>query len=224
MRGPRRGVVGFLVAIVLVAVLLEVADVIARHVAEDTVSARAVRATGASSASTSISGWPILWDFFAQGTIPSVSMELHDVTIGRPGAPVLVVQEIDVALTKVGVSAGDLVGHRELRLTGIKRAEVDAIVTQAELSTAAGATVKVLPGGRVGVETPGGLVSAAVAVHGNVLVLSEGSKQLFSIDLTQDRLIPRCRMTTSTSAGRIVASCSIAPVPPSLLAALSAQA
>jgi hypothetical protein len=222
MRTRSHWLVRLLVVVVILAALLEGADVLARHVAEDTIAARAVRATGASAGSSHISGWPVLYDFAVDDEIPSVSLDLQNVPI-KTGAVTLTVEEVDVVLTKVGVSAGDLVGHRELRLTGISQANVRAVVTDGELSAAAGVTVELLPGGLVRVETPDGLLTATVGVVGSVLTVSTPSRQLLHIDLTQDRLIPRCTMTTSLSVNQLTASCTIAPVPPSVLAALSSS-
>lgn len=223
VRGGRNWLLRLAIVVVILAALLEVADVVTRHVAEDTVAARAVKASGASGATAHVSGWPLLYDFFGDDSIPSVSVDLRDVPI-KTSAATLTVEEVHVLLTDVGVSAGDLVGHRELRLTHISRADVRAVVTDAELSAAAGTKVEILSGSRVGVETPAGLQSATIQVTDDVLVVSEGGRELLRVDLTQDRLIPHCDMTTSTTPGRFTASCSVAPVPPSVLAALSARA
>lgn len=223
LRRGRSWLLRLLAVVVILAALLEGADVLTRHVAEDTIAARAVKATGASGATSHISGWPLLYDFFVNDTIPSVSVHMQNVPI-KTSAATLTVEEVDVTLTHVGLSAGDLVGHRELRLTGISRADVRAVVTDGELSQAAGTTVEILPGGRIGVETSAGLQSATIQVADDVLVVSAGARELLRVDLTQDRLIPHCGMTTSASAGQFTATCSVAPVPPSVLAALSARA
>jgi LmeA-like phospholipid-binding len=204
--------------LVVLGGLFEGADLLARHVAEDAIAGRAVAATKATSAGATLSGWPILWDFFAENSVPSVSLTMQDVPIGP-----LHVEEIGVTLTKVDVDSGALFTSRSLRLTSISRAAVRAVLTDSELSTASGQTVEILPGGKVGVLIDGTLVTATVQLTGDVLVLGADGRQVLRVDLSTDRLIPKCQMTSSFSAGEIVASCSISPVPASLLSAISGQ-
>jgi hypothetical protein len=216
LRRGRSRLLKLLIVLVVLGGLLEGADVLARHVAEDAIAGRAVSVTKATSGSASLSGWPILWDFFADNSVPSVSLTLHDVPVGP-----IKVDEIDVTLTKVNVDSGALVSDRALRLTGISRAAVRAVVTDSDLSNASGQTVEILPGGKVGVIVGGTLVTATVHFTGDVLVLEAAGRQVLRVDLSTVRLIPKCSMTSAVVAGEIVATCSISPVPASVLSAIS---
>jgi hypothetical protein len=208
-----------LIVVIVLAVLLEGLDVLARHVAADTIASRAVTATGASSGSASVSGWPLLWDFFGEDSVPGVDLQLRGVTVDS-----LVLAQLNVSLSNVGVSSGDLVTKRALRLTSIGRAQVTAVVTDSALSTATGAEVHILPGGMT-VDTNGVSVTASVAIEsGNVLVVEIPGVKTLSVNLSKDSLVPECSMTYQLGAGQLSATCTVSPVPARILAALSAKA
>jgi hypothetical protein len=209
-----------LIVVVLLAGLLEGLDVLVRHIAEDTIAGRAVAATHASSGSSNVSGWPLLWDLFGQDSVPGVDLELRGVPVGS-----LALSQLSVDLSNVGVSSGDIVTKRALRLTGIGRAQVTAVVTDSALSAATGRDVQILPGGKVVVDTNAGFVTASVAIEsGDVLVVDEAGTQILHVDLSKDSLVPECSMSFQLSANQVSATCTVSPVPARLLAALSAQA
>jgi hypothetical protein len=209
-----------LIVLVVLAALLEGADLLVRHVAQDTIAGRAVVATGASSGSASVSGWPLLWDVFGQDSVPGVDLRLRGVPVGK-----LDLSQLNVDLSNVGVSSGDLITKRALRLTGIGRAQVTAVVTASELSAATGRDVEILPGGQVAVDVSGVFVKASVAIDsGDVLVVDEAGMQILDINLSTDSLVPTCSMTFQLSADQLSATCTVSPVPARVLAALSAQA
>lgn len=211
----------WLVVLVVLGGLFEGADVLSRHVAQDTIATRAAAASGASTAAAQVSGWPLLWDFFVDDSVPSVSVQLQDVPIGR-----LQVETIDVTLDGVGVDGGQLVTERALRLTGIAAASVSATVDQSELSSAAGRTIEILPNGTIGVLDGGDLVTATIRIAaGDVLEVLQGGRDLLRVDFSEDRLVPRCGMRFAVQAaqGQVTATCTVSPVPASVLAALESS-
>jgi len=212
-----RRLVKLVVVLAVIGGLLEVADVVARHVADDTLAGRAKAATGASSAGVSISGWPFLWEVLVDGSVPGASVDLTAVPIGR-----LVVQDLDIELSDVDVDTGSLFSHRTVDLTKIGSIHVTATVTAAELSAAAGHTIRLLGHGDVEVVVDGVAVPATVAVvGGHVLTIGEGSTRILDIDLSHSKLVPDCSMSLTITVGRLGASCSLSPVPARILAAIS---
>jgi hypothetical protein len=217
-RGRRRWVV-LVVVLVVLAVLFEAADLVSRHVAQDTIAARAVNATSAAGGSAAVAGWPFLVDL-AGGNVHQVTVDLRSVPIGA-----LTFSELDVVLTGISIDTHALFADRALRLKAMASASVRAVLTAAELTSAAGYPVTLKPDGTVDVLFDGRTYAGQVAlVGGHVLVLERAGTQLFRVDLAQDRLVPDCNMNLTVSSQSVTTTCTVAPVPPRILSALSGAA
>jgi hypothetical protein len=213
----RRAIIKLVVVLVVLGGLLEVADIFARHVAEDTIAGRAVAATSASSASASISGWPFLYGVLVEGSVPGTDVVLTDVPIGR-----LVVQRLDLSLSNVAIDTGALFSHQTVDLKSIGSARVAATVTAAELSAAADHTIRLLGNGNVEVVVDGVAVPATVSIgDGHELQIGEGTTTLLDINLSSSKLVPDCAMTLSITTSALAASCTVSPVPKRVLEAIS---
>ena len=218
-RRGRRVFVKLLIVIVVLAALFEGADILSRHVAQDTIATRAVSATSASSGSASVSGWPFLVHL-AGGNVQQLTVDLHSVPIGT-----LHVSELDIVLTGIGIDVHAVFADRALRLTHINSASVRAVVTAAELTAATGDPVTLRPDGSIEVTVAGTTVAAQVAiVDGHVMVLDYAGHQLLHVDMAQDRLVPDCTMNLAVTSQSVTTTCAVAPVPASILSALSGAA
>ena len=215
----RRRLVVLLVVLVVLGGLFELADVLSRHVAEDTIATRAVTASGASSGKASIDGWPFLVDV-ARGKVTEVDVDLRNVPVGA-----LQLSALDVALTGIGIDTNALFTNRALRLDGIDRASVAAVVTAAALTAATGDPVSFGPGRRIAVAVNGTKVDAQlIVVGGHVLELEHSGEVLLRVDLAKDRLVPDCSMHLAVSGQSVTAACTVTPVPKRVVSAISGAA
>jgi len=154
-----RRLVWIVISLAIVAGLLEIANVVALHMTEDTLAGRAMRATGAHSASVSLSGWPFLYDVVAEGKVDGADVHLTDVPVGQ-----VQVKSLDVHLGQVAMSRHSFLADHALQLTSVTSATVTAEVTASELSAAAGRTVKLLANGVIEVpDAAGGVTDEAWA-------------------------------------------------------------
>jgi hypothetical protein len=215
-----RRLIRTVVSLAVVAGLLEITNVVALHMTEDTLAGRAMRATGAHSASVSLSGWPFLYDIVAEGKVDGADVHLTDVPVGH-----VQVQSLDIRLGQVAMSRRSFLADHALRLTSVSSAAVTAEVTASELSAAAGRTVKLLANGVIEVPDVAGGITAAVQVEpGDEVVVSVDGVAVVHLDLGQDRLVPSCPLQVVVSAGTLKATCTLAPVPASVLTRVDAAA
>ena len=202
--------------LVLIVVLLGGADLAIRHVATTQVAQRARQATGAASASASISGFPFLYETLVQGQVHGITVHLTDV----PAGP-LVLQKVDVAMVGIHFDKSRIYHQRKLRLTEMDRATATVLVSAVELSTVSGHQITV-SGGSLVLNLAGRTVPATATINGgHTLVVSAGGVTVFSDDLSRSPLVPPCSMTLQIVAAGVQATCTMAPVPPSVLAAVS---
>jgi hypothetical protein len=209
-----------IVLLLVIAVLFVAANLLAAHLAGDEIATRAREATGAESASASVGTFPVLYRFVAEGTVPEVNVALSYVPIST-----LVVAEIHVSLHKVRIERAALLDQREVRIRSIASGTASVVVTAGELSAAVGRAVSLPGAGRIDVATAVGMVDATVALEaGDVLVVSAAGSTLLRVDLASSRLVPACDMSLEIEKGEVTASCSVSPVPTSVVQAISGAA
>jgi hypothetical protein len=214
-----------LVVIVVVALLVG-ADFGARWLAARAVADNARRASGAASGSASISGFPFLYDTLAQGRVQRLHVHLTDV----PAGPALRLQAVTVDLTGIRLDRHRLWAHRKVTVTSVARGTGVIDVSAAELSAVAGRTVTVGPpgpGGRpqVLVDLPGGRTVAGTAgiTSGHFLQIVAGGLPVLDVDLARTPLVQECAMGLRITSSGFEASCTMSPVPPAVIAAVSAR-
>ncbi len=202
---------------IVLAIVLGGANYLALHVAQDDVAHRAQTATRAQSASASIDGFPFLYDALVATSLPGVHIRLNYMPVGP-----LRLEKVDVSMNKVDLSRHDLFDHHQVRITSVANALVTATVTAQELSAAIGHQVILAGNGQVQVKM--GLVTLAgqvAVVAGQDLVVRSGGVDLLSVNLADNPLVPPCTMSLEVLTGYATASCYIAPVPASVIQALS---
>ncbi len=203
--------------VVLLACLLEVADLVARHIAEDSVATHAREETNAASATASITGWPFTYEVLVRHSLPEVTVNLTDVPVGS-----LHVQQSTADLTDVQLDLSAALSTQSVRVTSVSRAVVTAVVTADELSTASGHAIRLQGNGVVMASAGGREVAAVVRVlSGHILSVQSGGSSLLRVDLSSNPFVRGCTMSLAVLAGEVRASCAMAPVPHSLIAAVS---
>lgn len=212
-RGGRR----WLVAAVVVVLLLVGLDLGARAVAQSELASRAKSASGAQSASAAIHGFPFLWDLLAQGSISGIHVHLSEV----PAGP-LRLSAVDVQLDGTHIDRGALFSHRQVHVESIDSATAEVTVTAADLSAAVGGTVSLPGAGRILVTVAGLGVPAQIHVlDDRVLVLEVHGVAVLRSDLTANRLVPACALSVVVGSGQLTVSCTVAPVPGSVVQAIA---
>jgi hypothetical protein len=202
------------VAVVLAA--LVGADFALKTVAEHELAARAQSASGARRASAVISGFPFLWDLLVDGTVPAVALHLSDVPVGA-----LHLHEVDVSLVGTHIVRSALFGQRQVRVSSIDSGTAAVTVTAADLSAALGQTVSLPGDGRAYVERSGVMVPATITVGSESLVLRVAGVPVLESDLSASRLVAACALSLHVGAGALTVSCTMAPVPYSVVQSLA---
>jgi hypothetical protein len=200
---------------VLVAVLVG-ADFAARAAAAHELATRAQTASGAQSASAAISGFPFLWDLVVDGTVQGVQLHLSNVPVGT-----LHLQEVDVSLVGTHIVRSALLDRRQVRVTSVDSGTATVIVTAAELSAAVGHTLSLPGGGEVLVDEAGVRVPATITVGNDTLVVRVAGVALLDDDLSNNRLVPPCALSLQIGVGQLTVSCTMAPVPGSVVEAIA---
>ncbi|MGC9960598.1 MAG: DUF2993 domain-containing protein [Acidimicrobiales bacterium] len=196
------------------------ADLGGRSAAENQL-ARALRSkTHAGAASATISSFPFLFDLLVRGDVSEVDVQLLDVPIGK-----LEVSRVLVLATDLQIDRHALFSSRKVRVTSIASAKVQVTVTAAELSKAIGRRVALQGPDTIKVAVGPIMLPATIGIaDGHLLTLGEGGLRLLDIDLSTSPAIPRCAMTLVVTSGSATLSCRVAPVPASLVSAISAKA
>jgi hypothetical protein len=203
--------------VVLVALAIGI-DIAARVIAEHQVASRAKSSTGAQSSSATISSFPFLYDVLVDGTVQNVTVHLGSVPLG-----LLTVDRLDVTVHGVDIDKGQLFGHRKVRVTAISSASAAITLTAADLTAATHVQVSIagntLTASVAGLEIP---VSVTVT-NDHDLTFSFDGHRAVSYDLARSPLVPPCAMHLATLQSALRLSCSVSPVPASLIAALSSH-
>jgi hypothetical protein len=213
----RRLLVGLVLVVIGALVAVELAGT---AFVDHDLANQAQSSTGATGASVSMGPFPVLYHVLAEGRVPSVHATLSGVPVGP-----LRIHQVKLVLTGVSVSRGQLVSHRRIRVTSIRRAEVTAYVTSAELTAAVGETVTVTGGGNLDVDVAGIEVTVSPKLDdGSVLVIDVSGIQVLDVDLAKVPLLSACRFSLQVSRGQLQLTCNLEPVPPSVVQALSSGA
>lgn len=206
-----------LVTVAVVVAVLVGLDFGVKAIAQSELASRAKSASGAQSASASITGFPFLWDLLGRGSISGVHLHLSEV----PAGP-LHLSAVDVRLTGTRIDRGALFSHRQVHVRSIDSGTASVTITDADLSAAVGDAVS-LPGqGRVLVDVAGRHVAATVRVLGDrLLVLEVDGVPILQSDLTVNHLVPAATLAVSVGIGQLTVSCTVAPVPGSVVQAIA---
>ena len=206
--------------LLLVVVALLAFDLVVTSVANHDLASRAKTSTGATAASASLSPFPVVYRALAEGEVSRVHLRLS----GVPAGP-LRIHAVTLALSKVDLSRRQLVVNRRVDVTSIGRAVVTADVTSADLSHATGQQVRVLSNGQVDVDVAGIVVAVTPRLEGDswLDVEVDGFSVLY-VNLSTIPLMSDCSFSLHATQGQLQLSCTMSPVPSSVVNALAAPA
>jgi hypothetical protein len=198
MRSIRLGVWLALGALIVIVAAAVAGDLWSRSHAQDVIANRVHSSTGSEHVSVHIGSFPFLYEL-------AVS-KINDVTVVASGVPIgpLRLSQVTVDARKVGIDHHTLIFNRKVRIVSIGQASITLLIRQNELMTAATAL-----GAKVSVE------------GGHRLIVTDFGHQILAVDLSKNPLVPQCTFALVPVSSGYKASCTVAPVPPSLLAALS---
>lgn len=196
------------VCLVLAAVLLVVADVVARHVAQRAVASRLELTQPGSQVSVRMSGEPFLWFLVDKGEVKNLDVASQDYG--------------DLASLQVHVS--DLIVNRQQLLHGnleaqsLRQLTVDATVDQSvvDQQTGVGLTLGSGTVGYRGLNVPATATISAGAVH---LTLGPLPALTFTVRQLTDL---GCSGTATIVPGAVQLHCVTSAVPPALVKAPAA--
>lgn len=195
-------------------------DLVATSVVNHDLASRAKTSTGATAASASLAPFPVLYHVLAQGEVPRVNVRLSGVPVGR-----LRIHTVSLALSKVDVSRRRLVLNRRVAISSIGRAAITAEVTSADLSHAIGQPVRVASNGEIDVTVAGVVVPVSPRLEGDSrLVVDVAGFSVLDVNLAAIPLLSDCRFGLHASPGELHLSCTMQPVPASVVNALSHSA
>ena len=183
----------------LAAVVVGV-DIGARVATQDAIAADVHRSTHSDGASASVSSFPFLYDVAAEGRLDRVSITDRGVPVGP-----IRLDQVHLVAYQVRFDRGQLLDHRKVELTSVDRATV---TVNAHLSSLAGTIARDLG------------VKVTSSASGQITVSAEGLT-VATIDLTKVPIIPDCPLQITNSGDDYTFSCTVSPVPASVLAALS---
>ena len=188
-----------LLAVILAAGLVA-ADLAARSATESAIASRVRTSTHAQSVTASITSFPFLWDVAADGEISGLSITGQAV----PAGP-LVLDSVTLVAHHVHFDRHRLLSDRKVTVTSVASAQVTVVahLSGFEQALASALDVEIVPSGS------------------DRLALRAAGRTLATVDLTRVPLIPTCPLSVLHTGPSYTLSCTVAPVPSSVLAALS---
>ena len=191
-----------LLALILFVVALIVIDNAARIGTQDAVATAVKKSTHSQSASVRVDSFPFLYDTAAEGKIRHVVVTDRGVPIGLG---LLRLDQVTLDASQVHFDRHQLLLDRRVRITEIARATItmQTHLTALESDLAVGLNAQVT-------SPRPGVIDITVAGH-----------TVSSINLTLIPIIPPCPLQITQSGDEYTFTCTVSPVPPSVLAALS---
>lgn len=221
-RRPRKGR-PWLWALAVLAVVVAVGavlDAVAAAVACSRLADQVRSSAVAQSATASIDSFPFLGRLLVNGDVGRVVVIARGVPAGD-----LVLDSVTVDARRVRVDRHSLLPSLRPVVESIASADVTIRVTPQQLSAAVGHPVSLSSDNRLDVQLGGVDVPVTLAVGaGDVLTATAGGVRLLAVDLAEAPVVPRCGLAISDSAGLLMLSCHVAPVPASVISALSHSA
>lgn len=178
-------------------------DIAARVGTQNLIATDVQQSTHSRSASVGISSFPFLYDIAAEGRIGQVTVT----DSGVPAGPFRI-DQVRLDASEVHFARTQLLQHHSVRITEVGRATVTVV---ARLSGLQGALANQL-----------GLQVTATSSD-RILVTADGHT-VATLDLTRIPIVPQCPLQVSHRGDTYSFSCTVAPVPPAVLAALSKAA
>ena len=175
-------------------------DFIARDVTERAVASDVKAATHAERATVSISSFPFIYGVAANGRVDGIDVSVYGVPAG-----LLRIDEINLDVRGVRIDQHRLLADRTVSVTSIDSATINVVVKLSSLQNSLASDLGV----EVSAPTSDRI---SFVVHGVTVA---------SIDLTRVPIVPSCPLDVTHTGAVYTFRCTVAPVPASVLAALS---
>lgn len=216
-RRKRRWLLRLLVALNAVALLVVATELAAAALTEHWLAAQVRSATGAGEVTARIHSFPFALEVLVTGRAGRIAVTASDVPAGA-----LTLARVSVDARRLHLDRRDLLGHGQVRVTSVDRAEITVEITTQELSGVVGHEVGVSSQNTLVVTVNGVALPLTVEiVDGHILTLGSAGHQLAAVDLTLSPVIPLCDLTVVAASGVVSLTCQVEPVPQSLVDALS---
>jgi hypothetical protein len=187
--------------VVLLVVLAIVGDLLIRSDVQKHLASRIRSETGAQTVSVHVGSFPFLYEVLVS-KISTVDVVAQGVPVGP-----LHLSQVTVHAKQVKVNRHDLLFERKVDVVSVGSATVTVLVKTSGL-TALLSTFD----------------THVSLVDGHTLVVTAVGHRVLSVDLTKNRLVPECNFAFKEVSDGYQLSCTVSPVPSSLLAILSARA
>lgn len=199
-RRRRRWPYVLLALLVLIVAGLVALDYAARVGTENLIASDVQRSTHSTRATASISSFPFLYDIVVEGRIGRVTVT----DTGVPAGPFRI-DQVRLDASDVHFARRELLEQHTVRITEVGRATVTVVAKLSGL-----------------VSTLANELDVQVTATGSDRIrVSAAGQTVATIDLTRIPLVPSCPIDVAHSGGTYTFSCTVSPVPPSVLAALS---
>ncbi len=199
-RRRRRWPFVLLGVVVVIVGALAALDYAARVGTEHLIATDVKNSTHSESAQVSISSFPFLYHVVAEGRVDRIRVTDNGVPVG-----LLRLDQVRVDASRVYFARKELLQQHYVHLTKVGSATISVVTRlstlESSLATDLGVQVAATSSDHV-----------TIAVAGRVLA---------SIDLTKIPIIPSCPLTVTHQGPTYTFSCTVSPVPQSVLAALS---
>ncbi|MHB1446948.1 MAG: LmeA family phospholipid-binding protein [Acidimicrobiales bacterium] len=207
-----------LVGVLIILAAAVAADFGVKRLAEMAMADRARQSTGASSASASIGGFPFLYDVFGRGSVDTVDLTLREVPAGTS----LTLQSVHVHLVKVAIDRQELIHQHKVTIQSIASGTAAVTISAPELTSATGHTITLTSAGQILVDVGGQQAQATASMGaGDVLDIAVAGVTVVSLDLARNPIVPSCSFSLTISGSAITATCTMTPVPPAVITAMS---
>lgn len=211
--------VAILTLVLIVVAVVIGADIGARIYTEHQIAGRAKASTGAGSSSAGIQSFPFLYDLLAESKAKKVTVHLTRVPIGP-----LTIDKVDVTARGVHIDVGYLFSHHKVRLKSIASADARLTFAAPDITSVTGIRLSIADG-TITASLGGARIPVTVTIAGgHILILRVAGQKDLSFDVDRSPIIPPCALQATVAGDALVLECQVAPVPSSVVAAISAVA
>ena len=196
----KRLVILALLPFIILAAALVVVDYLAKDGTQKLIADAVKNSTHSDRATASISSFPFIYDVAAEG-------KLQNLTVTDYGVPAGVVRldEVKLAAHDIKFDRHKLIFNHTTRLTSVQSATVTVVFELSALQNAAANLLNV----------------QVVSSSSSQLVITAAGHVVASLNLTAVPIIPQCPLNVVHNGASYTFSCTVSPVPPSVLDALS---
>ena len=184
----------------MVAVAAAVLDFVTRDATQTAVAADVRKSTHAQGATVGIDSFPFLYDIAASGRLDRVDVTVTGVPVGA-----VRIDQIRLDARQVRFDRRRLLESHYVDITSVQQATISVVARLSNLQN----TVA----NDLGVQVSG--------TSSSDVVIAALGHQVATLDLTRIPIIPDCPLTISHRSDTYTFTCTVSPVPQTVLAALS---